>query len=171
MPQLTIGEIREKLLDRQAHAETDVLSVPAVWRAIILLYRWAHAARGAGLAGESVVKDTGVGNVKPLELARAFMRAVQAKEAEAAAELCAEDVEVLLPGAEEPLRGRDGVRQMIRMSPEFLHSVRTEEERGDEARVTTLTRSPGAFANYTTWRFETAEGLVRRLSFELRGAN
>lgn len=107
----------------------------------------------------------------PLEIARAFVRAVQAREAEAAAALCRDDVEVLLPGADAPLRGREGVRQMIRMAPQFVHSVRGEEQLGDEARITTLTRAPGLFANYTTWRFETEGGLIRRLRFELRGAN
>ena len=107
-----------------------------------------------------------------LEVARGFITAVQERDADAAAALCTEDVEVLLPGADEPLRGKEGVRQMIRMAPQFLQSLRDEEERaGGEVRITTLTRAPGVFANYTTWRFITADAQVRRLSFELRGAN
>jgi hypothetical protein len=38
-------------------------------------------------------------------------------------------------------------------------------------RIRTLTRAPGIFANYTTWVFAMENGLVRRLSFELRAAN
>jgi ketosteroid isomerase-like protein len=106
-----------------------------------------------------------------LEVARGFINAVQERDADAAAELCAESVEVLLPGADTPLRGREGVRQMIRIAPQFLQSVRDEEERDGEVRITTLTRAPGVFANYTTWLFVIAGGKVDRLSFELRGAN
>jgi ketosteroid isomerase-like protein len=106
-----------------------------------------------------------------LEVARGFITAVVDKNADAAAALCAEDVEVLLPGADQPLRGKEGVRQMIRMAPQFLQSMRDEEERDGEVRITTLTRAPGVFANYTTWRFVVADEHVRRLSFDLRGAN
>jgi len=106
-----------------------------------------------------------------VEIARSFVQAVQARDADAAAALCAEDVEVYLPGADAPLRGREGVRQMIRMSPEFTHSFRETEERDGEVLLTSLTRMPGIFANYTTWRFRTADGLVRTLRFDLKGAN
>src|SRR5881409_1481234 len=101
-----------------------------------------------------------------LEVARGFINAVRERDADAAAELCAEAVEVLLPGAEAPLRGKEGVRQMIRMAPQFLQSMRD-----GEVRITTLTRAPGVFANYTTWLFKIDGGKVNRLSFELRGAN
>jgi ketosteroid isomerase-like protein len=107
----------------------------------------------------------------PVEIARGFIHAVQDKDADAAARLCAEDVEVLLPGADAPLRGREGVRQMIRMAPQFVQSMREEEERDGEVRITTLTRAPGVFANYTTWRFVLDGEHVKRLSFDLRGAN
>ena len=106
-----------------------------------------------------------------LEVARGFITAVVDKNADAAAALCAEDVEVLLPGADQPLRGKEGVRQMIRMAPQFLQSMRDEEERDGEVRITTLTRAPGVFANYTTWRFVLADDHVKRLSFDLRGAS
>ena len=104
-------------------------------------------------------------------IARGFIGAVQEKNADAAALLCTEDVEVLLPGADAPLRGKEGVRQMIRMAPQFLQSLRDEEERDGEVRITTLTRAPGVFANYTTWRFVLDGARVKRLSFDLRGAN
>ncbi len=107
----------------------------------------------------------------PLEVGRAFIEAVEAKDADAAAALCADDVEVLLPGADAPLRGKDGVRQMVRMAPELVQTFRSGEQRGDEARVTTLTRAPGIFANYTTWCFATEDARVSRLTFELRAAN
>lgn len=106
-----------------------------------------------------------------IEVARGFINALQDKNADAVAELCAEDVEVLLPGADAPLRGREGVRQMVRMAPQFVQSMRDEAESDGEVRITTLTRAPGVFANYTTWRFVLDGDLVKRLSFDLRGAN
>ena len=106
-----------------------------------------------------------------IEIARSFIEAVQAKDADAAAALCAEDVEVLLPGADAPLRSREGVRQMIRMAPQFLQTMRDEEEKDGEVRITTLTRAPGLFANYTTWRFVMDGDRIKRLAFDLRGAN
>ena len=106
-----------------------------------------------------------------LDTARSFIVAVQGKDADAAALLCAEDVEVMLPGADMPLRGREGVRQMIRMAPDFLQSMRDEVEEAGEVRITTLTRAPGLFANYTTWKFVTKDDHVKRLSFDLKGAN
>ena len=106
-----------------------------------------------------------------LEAARGFIDAVRERDADVAAALCSETVEVMLPGADEPLRGREGVRQMIRMAPQFLQSMRDEEERDGAVRITTLTRAPGVFANYTTWLFVMNGGKIDRLSFELRGAN
>jgi len=49
--------------------------------------------------------------------------------------------------------------------------MRDEEERDGDVRITTLTRAPGVFANYTTWVFKIDDERVDRLSFELRGAN
>jgi hypothetical protein len=109
--------------------------------------------------------------VTSLDVARGFINAVQDRNGDAAADLCADDVEVLLPGADAPLRGKEGVRQMIRMAPQFVQSMRDEEEQGGEVRITTLTRAPGVFANYTTWRFVLDGERVKRLSFDLRGAN
>jgi hypothetical protein len=106
-----------------------------------------------------------------LAVARSSVDAVQAKNAGAAAALCADEIEVLLPGANAPLRGKDGVRQMINLAPKLEQSARGEEQRGDEVRISTLTRAPGVFANYTTWVFEFDGNKIRRLSFELRAAN
>src|SRR5205809_701348 len=97
-----------------------------------------------------------------LEVARGFINAVRERDADTAAELCTEAVEVLLPGADAPLRGKEGVRQMIRMAPQFLQSMRDEEERDGEVRITTLTRAPGVFANYTTWIFVIDGGKIDR---------
>jgi ketosteroid isomerase-like protein len=106
-----------------------------------------------------------------LEVARKFIDAVRESDADGAAELCTEGVEVLLPGADAALRGKEGVRQMIRLAPQFLQSMRDEQERDGEVRITTLTRAPGVFANYTTWLFSFDGEKVDRLAFELRGAN
>jgi hypothetical protein len=104
-------------------------------------------------------------------IARSFIEAVQAKNGDAAAQLCADAVEVLLPGAGATLKGKDGVRQMIKLAPKLEQSARGEEQRDDEVRISTLTRAPGVFANYTTWVFVFEANKIRRLSFELRAAN
>ena len=107
-----------------------------------------------------------------LDVARSFVQAVKDRNADAAAALCADDVEVTLPGLPEPFQGKEGVRQMIRLAPsELVQSLREEREEGTDVRVTTLTRAPGIFANYTTWHFEIDGALVRRLDFELPAAN
>ena len=107
-----------------------------------------------------------------LDVARSFVQAVQDRNADAAAALCAEDVEVTLPGLPEPFHGKEGIRQMIRMAPgELVQTPRDEQVDGKNVKITTLTRAPGIFANYTTWNFEIDGALVRRLDFELRAAN
>lgn len=103
--------------------------------------------------------------------ARSFIEAVQSKNDVAAAALCADDVEVLLPGANAALRGKDGVRQMVNMAPKLEQRERGEEQHGNEVRISTLARAPGVFANYTTWLFVFEGDKIRRLSFELRAAN
>lgn len=103
--------------------------------------------------------------------ARSFIEAVQSKHDDAAAALCADDIEVLLPGGSGPLTGKDGVRRMVNWAPKLEQSARGEEQRGDEVRISTLTRAPGVFANYTTWIFVFEGTKIRRLSFELRAAN
>jgi hypothetical protein len=107
-----------------------------------------------------------------LEVARAFVQAVQDRSADAAAELCTEDVEVTLPGIAVPFQGKEGVRQMIRLAPsELVQTPRDQSVDGKNVKITTLTRAPGIFANYTTWNFQIEGSLVRRLDFELRAAN
>ena len=107
-----------------------------------------------------------------LDVARSFVQAVQDRNADAAAALCSDDVEVTLPGLPEPFQGKEGVRQMIRFAPsELVQTPREESVDGKNVKITTLTRAPGVFANYTTWNFEIDGALVRRLDFELRAAN
>jgi hypothetical protein len=106
-----------------------------------------------------------------LAVARSFIEAVQARNDRAAADLCSDGIEVLLPGAGATLNGKDGVRQMVNMAPKLEQSARSEEQNGDEVRISTLTRAPGVFANYTTWVFVFERNKIRRLSFELRAAN
>ncbi len=109
--------------------------------------------------------------MRPIEAAKAFMAALQAKEPEKAASVCAEDVVIELPGGENELRGKDGARQLMRMAPPFVRTVREEEVHGDSVVLRGLTRAPGQFANYTTWTFETHDGLITRMSFSWRPAN
>ena len=110
--------------------------------------------------------------MSPLDTARSFIDAVMTKDAEAAVALCADDVEVRLPGVPVAFSGRDGVRQMIRMAPpELVQTLRDADQDGDRVRVRTLTRAPGIFANYTTWVFQMTGDRVKRLTFELRAAN
>ena len=106
-----------------------------------------------------------------LSAARSFIEAAQAKNDRAAAALCSDEIEVWLPGASGPLTGKDGVRQMVNLAPKLEQSARSEEQRGDQVRISTLTRVPGVFANYTTWIFVFERDKIRRLSFELRAAN
>lgn len=107
----------------------------------------------------------------PLEAAKAFMAALQAKDPGKAAAVCAEDVVIELPGGENELHGRDGARQLMRMAPPFVRVIREEQVSGDTVILRGLTRAPGQFANYTTWTFETERGLVTRVTFQWRPAN
>src|SRR2546430_10125022 len=99
-----------------------------------------------------------------LDVARSFVQAVKDRNADAAAALCADDVEVTLPGLPEPFQGKEGVRQMIRLAPsELVQTPREESVDGGDVRSTTLTRAPGVFANYTTWNLEIHGPLSPRL--------
>ncbi len=109
--------------------------------------------------------------MKPLEAAKTFMAALQGKEPEKAASVCADDVVIALPGGENELHGKDGARQLMRMAPPFVRIVRDEKVVGDTVVLRGLTRAPGQFANYTTWTFETENGLITRVTFSWRPAN
>lgn len=107
----------------------------------------------------------------PLETARAFMSALQDRDAERAASVCADAVVIELPGGDAELKGKAGARQLMRMAPPFVRTIREEKVVGETVVLRGLTRAPGQFANYTTWTFETENGLITRVSFRWRPAN
>ena len=103
--------------------------------------------------------------------ARAFMKALENKDPEGAAGVCADDVVIELPGGDNELKGKDGARQLMRMAPPFVRTVREESVDGGTVILKGLTRAPGQFANYTTWTFETRDGLITHVTFLWRPAN
>ena len=107
----------------------------------------------------------------PLAAAKTFMSALETKDAEKAASVCADDVAIELPGGENQIEGKDGARQLIRMAPSFVRIVREEQVEGNVVILKGLTRSPGHFANYTTWTFETDGNLIKHVTFAWRPAN
>jgi ketosteroid isomerase-like protein len=107
----------------------------------------------------------------PLVAAKTFMAALEANDAEKAAAVCAEDVAIELPGGDRQLEGREGAKQLIRMAPPFVRVVREESVMGTTVVLRGLTRSPGHFANYTTWTFETDGALITHVTFTWRPAN
>jgi limonene-1,2-epoxide hydrolase len=107
----------------------------------------------------------------PLTAAKTFMAALEANDAERAAAVCADDVGILLPGGENELEGKEGAKQLIRMAPPFVRIIREEEVDGNTVILRGLTRSPGRFANYTTWTFETDGSLIKHVTFSWRPAN
>jgi ketosteroid isomerase-like protein len=109
--------------------------------------------------------------VTPLEAAMTFMRALETRDAERAASVCAEDVTIVLPGGETELEGRDGARRLVRMAPPFVRLIREEQVDGDTVILRGLTRAPGLFANYTTWTFVTDGSLITHVSFAWKAAN
>ncbi|MDP9265886.1 MAG: hypothetical protein M3O91_07210 [Chloroflexota bacterium] len=107
----------------------------------------------------------------PLEAARTFMKALETNNAEKAVSICAAGVVIVLPGGETKFEGTDGARRLIRMAPPFIRSVREEWVDGTTVTLKGLTRSPGHFANYTTWTFETDGERITNVSFAWRPAN
>ena len=107
----------------------------------------------------------------PLEAARTFMAALEAKDAERAASVCADDVVVVLPGGETEFEGKDGVRRLVRMAPPFVRRVREESVDGTTVTLRGITRAPGHFTNFTTWTFETDGTLITHVSFVWRHGN
>ena len=107
----------------------------------------------------------------PLVAAKTFMAALETKDAEKAAAVCADDVAIELPGGDNQIEGKDGARQLIRMAPPFVRIVREEQVEGNVVVLKGLTRSPGHFANYTTWTFETDGNLIKHVTFAWRPAN
>jgi ketosteroid isomerase-like protein len=109
--------------------------------------------------------------VTPLEAANTFMAALDAGDADKAASVCADDVIVVLPGGETELQGKEAAKRLIRMAPPFIRRVREAEVLENTVILRGLTRSPGHFANFTTWTFETDGGRIVHVSFAWRPAN
>ncbi|HEY8648938.1 MAG TPA: nuclear transport factor 2 family protein [Candidatus Limnocylindria bacterium] len=107
----------------------------------------------------------------PLQAAKTFMEALEASDADRAASVCAPDVTIVLPGGETELRGIDGAKRLIRMAPPFVRRIREEQVDGDTVVLRGLTRSPGHFANFTTWTFQTDGERITHVSFAWRPAN
>ena len=99
------------------------------------------------------------------------MAALEANDADRAVAVCADDVAIELPGADNQLEGKEGARRLIRMAPPFIRLIREEQVEGNTVVLRGLTRSPGHFANYTTWTFETDGDLITHVSFAWRPAN
>ena len=107
----------------------------------------------------------------PLSAAKTFMAALEANNADKAVAVCADDIAIELPGADNQLEGKEGARRLIRMAPPFIRLIREEQVDGNTVVLRGLTRSPGHFANYTTWTFETNGNLITHVSFSWRPAN
>ena len=107
----------------------------------------------------------------PLSAAKTFMAALEANDADRAVAVCADDIAIELPGADNQLEGKEGARRLIRMAPPFIRLIREEQVDGNTVVLRGLTRSPGHFANYTTWTFETNGDLITHVSFAWRPAN
>ena len=112
-----------------------------------------------------------IGRVTPLDAAKIFMAALEASDPDKAASVCSEDVTIVLPGGETELQGRDAAKRLIRVAPPFIRLVREEELHGNTVILRGLTRSPGHFANFTTWTFETDGERIVHVSFAWRPAN
>lgn len=99
------------------------------------------------------------------------MAALQESDADKAASVCTDQVTILLPGGETELEGKEAARRLIRIAPPFIRRVREEEVLGHTVILKGLTRSPGHFANFTTWTFETDGERIVHVSFAWRPAN
>jgi len=107
----------------------------------------------------------------PLEAAKTFMQALESKDPDRAASVCADDVTIVLPGGATEIEGRDGAKRLIRMAPAFVRIVREEEVDGNNVTLKGLTRAPGHFTNFTTWSFETNGSLITHVTFAWKPAN
>lgn len=99
------------------------------------------------------------------------MAALGASDAEKAVSVCAEDVTIALPGNDNELEGRAGVRRLIRLAPAFRRIIREEIVEGNTVILKGLTRAPGVFTNFTTWTFQTDGERITHLSFVWKPAN
>ena len=108
---------------------------------------------------------------EPLEAARTFMDALEARDPDRAASVCAEDVQIDLPGGDRELQGKEGARQLVRMDQNFVRRIRAQETKGNTVILRGLTRAPGHFANYSIWTFETDGALIKHVTFQWSPAN
>lgn len=99
------------------------------------------------------------------------MAALEDSDPEKAASVCAENVRVILPGGDNEVEGRAGVRNLIKLAPPFVRRVREEQVLGDTVILKGLTRNPGVFTNFTTWTFETDGRSITRVTFAWKPAN
>ena len=99
------------------------------------------------------------------------MAALEHREPEKAAAVCAEDVVIVLPGGDNQLAGRDGARRLIRSAPDFVRRIRSQTVDGNVVVLKGITRSPGVFTNFTSWTFETDGALITRVTFVWKPAN
>ena len=108
----------------------------------------------------------------PLELARKWLAAVDARDANGAAALVSEDCRITNPGGGDDLIGPAGMRELIRNAPQNIRrSLREERVEGTTVIVTSLTRIPGIFASFATFTLETEGDRIKRVAFALRPAN
>lgn len=99
------------------------------------------------------------------------MDALEARDPDRAASVCAENVHIELPGGDSDLEGREGARRLVRMAPNFVRRISDHETRGTTVILRGLTRAPGHFANYSTWTFETDGALITHVTFAWKPAN
>ena len=99
------------------------------------------------------------------------MDALEARDADRAASVCAEDVQIELPGGDADLLGKEGARRLVRMAPNFVRRIRAHETNGNTVILRGLTRAPGHFANYSIWTFETDGALIKHVTFAWMPAN
>lgn len=108
----------------------------------------------------------------PLKLARRWMKAIDERDPNAAADLVSDDCRITNPTGGDDFVGPSGVRELLRMAPPTLkRTTRTERVQGTTVHVEGLARIPGLMANFTTWRFETDGEHITRVTFALRPAN
>ncbi len=108
----------------------------------------------------------------PLDLARRWFSALDARDANAAAALVSDDCRITNPTGGDDFIGPAGVRELLRMAPPTLRrTTRGERLEGSTVVVQGLTRVPGLFANFTTWTIETDDDRITRVSFAWRPAN
>lgn len=108
----------------------------------------------------------------PIELAHRWFKALEERDAAAAAELVSEECRIMNPAGGDDLVGPAGARQLVQMAPPQLKRiVREERVEGNTAVLKGLARLPGIFANYTTWTLQTDGERITGVSFEWKAAN